>query len=97
MKDKTGKPKAISAEESELIERMRRHPEIAQRIHEIFGLAENAEGPLKTADQIEELLIAELRKLGNVTMNQWASQAEKRVSEELKAQDPSVRSRKKKR
>jgi hypothetical protein len=38
-----------------------------------------------------------LRQLGNVSMNQWAQQAEARVSEELKAADDTVRSRKKKR
>jgi hypothetical protein len=52
---------------------------------------------LKTADEVEERLILELRQLGNTSMNQWATQAEQRVSDELKAQDATVRSRKKKR
>jgi hypothetical protein len=52
---------------------------------------------LKTADEVEELLIAEIRRLGNVTMSHWATQAEERVSSELRSQDPTVLSRKKKR
>jgi hypothetical protein len=42
------------------------------------------------------LLIRELRQLGHTSMNQWATQAEQRVSEELKGQDVTLRSRKKK-
>jgi hypothetical protein len=42
-------------------------------------------------------LIHELRQLGSTTMNQWAVQAEERVSAELQAQDVTVRGLKKKR
>jgi len=52
---------------------------------------------LKTADEIEGLLIEEMRQLGNTTLGAWAIQAEERVSRELKSQDSTVRSRKKKR
>jgi hypothetical protein len=60
-------------------------------------IAHHEEGPLKTADEVEELLIAEMRRLGSVTLHHWATQAEERVSAELQSQDPTVRSRKKKR
>lgn len=69
---------------------------MAARVQSILDLAHAAEGPLQTADEVEELLIQELRQLGNTTMNQWATQAEERVSAELKGQDATVRSRKKK-
>jgi hypothetical protein len=52
---------------------------------------------LKSADEVEELLIQAMRQLGNSSMSQWATCAEERVSKELREQDPSVRSRKKKR
>ena len=52
---------------------------------------------MKTADEVEELVIEEMRRLGNVTLSQWAIQAEERVSTELKGQDATVRSRKKRR
>jgi hypothetical protein len=67
------------------------------RFQEILALASNEDGPLKTADEIEELLMEAMRQLGNQTMGQWASQAEERVSRELKEQDPTVLARKKKR
>jgi hypothetical protein len=67
------------------------------RLQGILDLAHAAEGPLNTADEIESLLIQELRQLGSTTMNQWATQAEERVSAELQAQDATVRGLKKKR
>jgi hypothetical protein len=67
------------------------------RVQSILDITRNAEGPLKSADEVEGLLIQEMRRLGKTTMNQWAAQAEERVVQELKEQDPTIRSRKKKR
>ena len=80
--------------EVKLVERLRQRPEMMARVQEIMALVDSEDGPLKTADEVEELL---MRQLGNETMCQWASQAEERVSRELKEQDPTVLSRKKKR
>lgn len=79
------------------MEQLRQQPEMMVRVQSILDLAHNAEGPLKTADQVEELLVQELRLLGSTTLHHWATQAEERVSAELKQQDPTVASRKKKR
>lgn len=87
----------LSQTESRLIEQLRAHPEIMERFQSILALANAAKGPLKTADEIEDLLIEEVRKLGNTTMREWASKAEERVTAELKAQEATLRSRKKKR
>jgi hypothetical protein len=88
--------KQLSAEEIKLVEQLRKHPEIKAKFQAILEIAGNAGGPLRSADQVEELLIQEIRQLGNATMSQWALQAEERVSQELKSQDPTVLSRKKK-
>ena len=82
--------------EIRLIEQLRARPEILARVQSILELSNAAEGPLKTADEVESILIQEVRQLGNSTMKEWAKQAENRVSNELKEQDASVRSRKKK-
>jgi hypothetical protein len=91
------KKRELSQQESKLIEQLRRHPEIMQRVQSILDIAQTSEGPLKTADQIEELLVQEMRRLGNATMREWATGAEERVSTELAKEDPTVLSRKKKR
>jgi hypothetical protein len=87
----------LSQAEARLLEQLREHPEMMERVQSILDLTRSAEGPLKTADEVEELLVQELRRLGNTSMNQWALGAEERVTHELKGQDPTVRSRKKKR
>ena len=96
MKKKSAGAKPITEQEAHLLERLRKHPERMDRVQSIMELADNTKGPLKTADEIEELLIREFRQLGNVTMNQWATQAEERVSTQFKNQDSTVLSRKKK-
>jgi hypothetical protein len=85
------------AAEQRFLERLRQHPELVARFESILELVHHPDGPLPTADQVEEQLIEKLRQLGNVSMNQWAQQAEARVGDELKAADDTVRSRKKKR
>jgi hypothetical protein len=97
MRDKKTVQSQLSKQEIRIIEQLRQHPEMMARFQSILELAGNADGPLKTADEVEELLIQEVRQLGNVTMNQWAAQAEGRVAQEIKQQDATIRSRKKKR
>lgn len=97
MKKKITVARDLKPEEARLIEQLRQHPEMMERVQSILVITSSNKGPLKTADEVEELLIQEMRQLGNSSMSQWATQAEERVSKELKEQDPSVRSRKKKR
>jgi hypothetical protein len=78
-----------------LIEGLRQRPEMMVRVQSILDIAREA-GGAKTADQVEELLVEEMRKLGNSTMRDWAGGVQERLSVELRRQDGSVRSRKKK-
>ena len=75
---------------------LRQRPDMVERVQSIRDIARNEDGPLKTADAVAALGIEELRRLGHSTMSQWASGAAERVSTELKNQDPTVLSRKKK-
>ncbi|HTB63281.1 MAG TPA: hypothetical protein VK737_06795 [Opitutales bacterium] len=97
MKKQKSRRQELSPQETQLLEQLRQHPEMMARVQSILKIARNAEGPLKTADEVEELLIQEMRQLGRTTLQHWATQAEERVSTELQSQDPTVRSRKKKR
>lgn len=90
-------PGPLSPQEAQLIEQLRDHPELMERFQTILQISSNAEGPLKSADEVEALLIAELRRLGNSTMGSWAAQAEERLGKQFKAAHPSARARKKKR
>jgi hypothetical protein len=97
MKKHPIEPNDFTPQEARLIAQLRGHPEMMVRVQSIMEIVRQAEGPLKTADEVEALLITEMRQLGNLTLRQWAIQAEERVSTELRSQDPTLRSRKKKR
>ena len=89
--------KKITAQEAKLLEGLRRNPQMMERVQSILEIASAENGPLKSADEVEAMLIEEMRRLGHSTMSQWATTAEERVSTELQSQDPTVLSRKKKR
>lgn len=87
----------FSAADRQFLEALRQHPELRVRFQTILDLTRNADGPVQTADAVEEQLIEALRHLGHESMNQWAARAEQRASTELQQQDATVRGRKKKR
>ena len=74
MKQKSRSAQPFTAQETQLLEQLRRHPEIMARVQSILEIAGRQAGELKTADQVEELLIQEMRQLGHATMSQWAVQ-----------------------
>lgn len=87
----------LSAQEELLIQRLREHPELMERFQSILEISSNTDGPIKSADEVEALLIEEMRRLGNTTMGGWATGAEQRLAERLKQKDASAQARKKKR
>jgi hypothetical protein len=89
--------KPLTGEEMQLIEQLREHPELLARFQSILGITRNEGTALKTADEVEGLLIEEMRRLGHAGMSQWAERAGERAGRELKSQQPQVRRRKKKR
>jgi hypothetical protein len=97
MEEEKRASRELSPEEIRLIERLRQQPRMMDGVQRILEIANGAEGALKTADEIEELLIEEMRRLGNTTMTEWAVQSEQRAGQELKAREPGVLKRKKKR
>jgi inosine/xanthosine triphosphate pyrophosphatase family protein len=96
LKKKSASP-PFTDEERQLIEQLREQPDLLARFQSILGLTRNEGTDLKAADEVEGLLIAEMRRLGHAGMSQWAARAEERVGREFKQQEPQARSRKKKR
>ena len=75
--------------DEELLARLNRHPDIKERMQAILRLAESEDGTsAHTADEIETLLIQEVRQLGQQTMSDWAKTQAQRVAKEVKAQHP---------
>jgi hypothetical protein len=94
MKDEHPHPNKLTEAEQKLIERLRERPELMERFAAIVELSANTE-TIKQADEVEALLIEEIRRLGNVTMEGWASGVEKVLGQQLKQKDPSAVVRKK--
>src|SRR3954447_25143208 len=97
MKDKQPHPAEVSPTELKLIDRLREHPALLERFQHLLEISSYADGTVKRADELEALLIEELRRLGKATMESWASGVERTLAEELKQKDPSASVRKKKR
>lgn len=97
MKNKESDRPTLNAAELQLIEQLRKHPELFERVRSILEITASAEGTIKKADDIEALLIEEMRRLGHATMETWAGKAEQTLGAELEQKDASASVRKKKR
>lgn len=67
-----------------------------ERMEALLELTESGDGTLRTADEIEGLLVEEMRRMGNLAMRDWASGAEECVAQELGRSVSKARLRKKK-
>jgi hypothetical protein len=96
MKKQTSPKSQLGQQEEQLIAALRQRPEMMARVQSILEIAREASGS-KTADEVEELLVEEMRKLGNSTLREWAGGAQERLTEDLRQKDATLRRRKKKR
>lgn len=96
MKQKPSTQPTLNAAELRLFEQLRNYPELFERFRSILEITASAEGPIKKADEIEALLIEEMRRLGHATMESWAGRVEQTLADELKQKDASASVRKKK-
>jgi hypothetical protein len=97
MKNKESESLDLTPQEMKLMEQLREHPEMMERFQTILEISSSTDGPIKRADEIENLLVEEMRRLGNTTMGTWAAGAEARLVKQFKEEQPSARARKKKR
>lgn len=63
----TGRPPRKSLEE-----RLREYPEVRTRLEQMLDVMENVAGDVVKADEAEQRLIEELRKLGQAALQVWA-------------------------
>ena len=62
------------------------HPELLEQCESILQIASDGkpDAPLRTADEVEALVVEATRKPGNSTMTQWAQSAQERAIESAK-------------
>ena len=64
-------------------------PIMAERILSILKIADEPleSGKIRSADEVESLLVEELRKFGNESLSSWASGVDENVSSAFKAEN----------
>ena len=63
----------ISNNELSLSDRLQKHPKLLNRIEALLGVVENIDGNCTKADDAEQYIIDELRKMGEDAMHCWAA------------------------
>ncbi len=58
-----------------LMERLKQHPKLRKRMKELLDVVENAAGDCTKANDAEQFVINELRKMGNDALSSWAERA----------------------
>jgi hypothetical protein len=74
----------------EILERIKAHPGLKERIKAILDIAENSSGELITADQAEGKAIEEVKKLGQELLKEWAVQRHEKALETAKKTHPNA-------
>lgn len=84
------KQPATPASDRAFLAKLERHPELRERMERILNLAEAPEHQGRTADEIEAMLIEEVRRLGAETMKDWAQGVEGAIGLEMKTKKPAI-------
>jgi hypothetical protein len=75
---------------------MSEHPEVMEHVETLKAIREQEDGVFRTADEVEGLVLAEVRKMGLETMTAWAGRAEARSAERYQERHPASHCVKKK-
>jgi hypothetical protein len=78
------------------INRLNQHPELRERMESLLNVVENAAGNCTKADDAEQHVIEELRKMGNEALHSWANKSALKAAEALCNQEVNLHSHGKK-
>jgi hypothetical protein len=78
-----------------LIRKLESHPEVLDRVERMMEVVENDTGEAITADEAEELLVQELRRMGHDALQGWARRKEVKLERDYSARSGMVRREKK--
>ena len=78
-----------------LMAKLESHPEVFDRVERMMEVVENEAGDAMTADEAEELLVQELRRMGHDALQGWATRKEEKLELDYGARSGVVRREKK--
>ena len=73
----------MNEQDTTLMKRLNQHPSLRQRMEALLAIVENTKGSCDKANDAEEYVINELRKMGNDALSCWADNAVERSVEVL--------------
>jgi len=65
----------MNEQDTQLMSRLNQHPSLRQRMEELLNIVENTKGDCEKANDAEQYVIDELRKMGNDALMCWADNA----------------------
>lgn len=71
-------------------DRLQAHPLLRARIEAILDIVEAPSGQVDTADEAEQLVIDELRRLGNDVLHNWSHCKESQKAAELQSKESKI-------
>lgn len=71
-------------------QRLSAHPELRAKFEVLLSVVENAQGDLVLADAAEQRVIEELRQLGQVALQDWATRQQQQQSEAFRQEHPTA-------
>lgn len=92
------KQSRLSSDECKLLDGLESHPELMSRFLSILSLAQEptSDGVIRSVNEVESLLVDEVRQLGREGMESWAKQVDAKVGKQCRSEDASVQLREKK-
>ena len=84
-----------SANSSEFLARLQRHPELQAKFDALLDVVENAAGDTLKADEAEQRVFEELRVLGQQAIQAWAERKQQRITADCDARSDLARKQKK--
>lgn len=84
-----------SANSSEFLARLQRHPELQAKFDALLDIVDNADGDALKADEAEQLVFEELRLMGQQAIQAWAERKQQRVESDCDARSDLARKEKK--
>jgi hypothetical protein len=84
-----------SANSSEFLQRLQRHPELQAKFDALLDVVENASGDATKADEAEQRVFEELRQMGQQAIQAWAERKQQRIETDCAARSDLARKQKK--
>jgi hypothetical protein len=77
-------------DEQHFINRLKQHPKLLDRMEALLNVVENVAGDCTKADDAEQYVIDELRKMGNDALHCWAETAVDKAAGQTREQQPEL-------